>query len=441
MPIHFGSRVYRLPAAVCTAVLVGLLAACAGRDVTAPADRSPGHRTDLVPADGGGGGLPVPNASWSSFFAPPPNSSPGAVSATPQVDFGSVPDSTWVVVNVNGTIQQVSNPECAYAPPYWPCQGGSVVSDFEYVPGEVGPVRLWANGGIVKLRGVGGTNGSSGIGLHYMASAGSFTGKVNAQPKWAWNPTTGTGPYSYNLSGGYDVSVMAVPNPVGISDSGPLDSLGTRRYSVQPLYGLQYINPLDWSWTWPAGAISWYFIPGDSVGPNPGFTGQFIEVSQCHFQQTCEYTPPGPGRMQATSYVETKYVVVRSANVCELPPSSDGVDDEDWAVPANCGPLTRRCPKVLGKVITAGIRVAGTLHTFKFEGPFTRSSATSVPATYPIRPTVSEDGMWIAESGSVTVYCYGFYIPIRSGVRVFVGTASYASSDLHMVMGPSHPDF
>jgi hypothetical protein len=301
---------------------------------------------------------------------------------------------------------------------------------------------MWANGAAVKLRGGVGTNENAAIGLHYVSTGGPLAGKVNAQARWAWDPNFGTGPFSYYLSGGYDVSAMAVPSPLGISDSGPLDSLGTRRYTLQPLYGLQLINPLDFYWHPPAGSISWYFIPGDSVSERTGLLGQFYEIPQCQYQQTCQYTPPGPGRMQATAYVETQYAALRSNNVCDIPADPDGVEDEELAsTPTNCGPMSRRCPRILGKVVTAGIRVAGTLHTFKFEGPFTRLGLQSVPGTYPIRPTVSEDGWWIAESGTITVDCWGFYIPLNSRANLFIGRASYRTGDLHMVMGPSHPDF
>jgi hypothetical protein len=439
-----GTQLSRAPRRLSLALvysLLGALTACDGRDLTAPAERSPQSRADLVPS-GDYPGLPVPNESWSSFFAPPSNSSPSEVSALTPVEVGTIPDSTWVVINVSGDVQQAWNPDCAYAPPNWPCQSGSVVGAFEPVPSEGGSVQMWANSSPVKLRGVGGSNSTSAIGLHYPTTGGPLTGKVSAQAKYAWNPNTGTGPFSYYLSGGYSVSAMGVPSPIGITDSGPMDSLGTRQYSVEPLYGLQYINPLDWSWTWPAGAIRWYFIPGDSVSERAGFTGQFIEVGQCQFQATCEYTPTGPGRMQATAYVETRYAMLRSSNVCEVPADPDGIEDEELvSTPTNCGPMSRRCPRILGKVVTAGIRVAGTLHTFKFEGPFIRIGLQSVPGTYPIKPTVSEDGWWIAESGTITVDCWGFYIPINSRANVFIGRATYRTGDLHMVMGPSHPDF
>lgn len=92
-------------------------------------------------------------------------------------------------------------------------------------------------------------------------------------------------------------------------------------------------------------------------------------------------------------------------------------------------------------MITAGITVAGILHTFKFDGQMTRVSGPVSPATYSIaHPTVSEDAWWIAESGTITVNCSGVYSPNAFGFTLWIGTATYAGqSDLHMILGPNHP--
>jgi hypothetical protein len=244
------------------------------------------------------------------------------------------------------------------------------------------------------------------------------------------------------LSGGYFVNVMQVETPLALGEGEPEDSLGTRTYSVQPRYELQFSNPLDWGYYRPPGSVVWEFLPGDSVPATGPWNGPRWYLYECEYQTTCRWAPPRSGRMEATTYVETHAVTVRSANVCEPPAEWDGEDDLEENTEESCGPLSRRCPKILGKVVTAGITVAGRLHTFKFEGPFTRIGLRSVPGTYPIKPTVSEDGWWIVESGTITVDCWGFYIPIPGrNANLFIGQASYRTGDLHMVMGPSHPDF
>lgn len=105
---------------------------------------------------------------------------------------------------------------------------------------------------------------------------------------------------------------------------------------------------------------------------------------------------------------------------------------------------SRSCPRILsGKVIRAGISVAGILHTFSFEGPMGRLSPALSPVRYVIaHPTVSEDVWWIAEAGWIAVNCTGVYSPSAFGARLWFGTASYAGqSDLHMILGPNHPSF
>lgn len=104
--------------------------------------------------------------------------------------------------------------------------------------------------------------------------------------------------------------------------------------------------------------------------------------------------------------------------------------------------VSSKCPDLLmGKVITAGIVVAGTLHTFEFDGPMYLTGAGASPAHYNVNPTVSTDSKWIAESGWISVNCFGGYATIF-GRRVWAGTASYAGqSDLHMVYGPGHGAF
>jgi hypothetical protein len=102
------------------------------------------------------------------------------------------------------------------------------------------------------------------------------------------------------------------------------------------------------------------------------------------------------------------------------------------------------CPQpILGKVATTLVPIAGRNHEFKFEGTFWRVNPLvgRSPAWYKIpRPTLSKDDWWMAESGNIQLVCWGRY-QIILGTRTWVGTMYVQSTDLHVVMGPGHPDF
>ena len=103
-----------------------------------------------------------------------------------------------------------------------------------------------------------------------------------------------------------------------------------------------------------------------------------------------------------------------------------------------------RCPdQLFGRVVTALIPVAGRNHEFKFSGPMNRVGIARSPATYQISgPTTSTDNWWMAASGTISVYCNGYYTPWVGGARYWIGRTDYAGrSDLHMVMSAGHPDF
>jgi hypothetical protein len=101
------------------------------------------------------------------------------------------------------------------------------------------------------------------------------------------------------------------------------------------------------------------------------------------------------------------------------------------------------CPlRFLGVTQPTLITVAGRNHEFQFESTpthqFVRLTAGRSPATYQIKfPATSRDAWWIAEAGNITVWCRGVYFR----KDWWVGTVTVLDSDLHMVMGPGHPDF
>lgn len=130
---------------------------------------------------------------------------------------------------------------------------------------------------------------------------------------------------------------------------------------------------------------------------------------------------------------------------CPLP-GGDGEEEPGEGECEECNPPGEEstiCPQpFIGNVQPALITVAGRNHEFRFHSsetyPFTRLTGGRSPATYQIGlPTTSKDAWWIAESGTITVWCRGAWVS-----RVlWLGTLTVVDSDLHMVMGPGHPDF
>lgn len=123
------------------------------------------------------------------------------------------------------------------------------------------------------------------------------------------------------------------------------------------------------------------------------------------------------------------------------PPATDSIPDC-----VDCNPPEEEstiCPQpFLGNVQPALITIAGRNHEFSFSStptyPFTRLTGGRSPATYEIGlPTTSRDAWWIAQAGTITVWCRGAWITRKH----WVGTLTVVDSDLHMVMGPGHPDF
>jgi hypothetical protein len=253
---------------------------------------------------------------------PTPPTSGGAPGEV--VTIAAIPDSTWVLITVGGEVTGQTNPACGTLPPAWPCPAGPITSNFDSEPGTFGPVQLRAeNWGAVKLRG---TGGNTAIGLHFQDAAGSLSGWTQVNSLVAWNPNDGGGTPSYFLSGGYYVNVMQIASPLLLSEGPPADSLGTRTYTVGPLYGLKFSNPLDWGFYRPPGSVVWEFLPGDDVPETGTWSGPRWYLYECEYQTTCRWAPPRPGRMEAYAYVEGRGAFVRSGTrECQAPGQPSGL--------------------------------------------------------------------------------------------------------------------
>jgi hypothetical protein len=145
-------------------------------------------------------------------------------------------------------------------------------------------------------------------------------------------------------------------------------------------------------------------------------------------------TPPGgdPGTVCPTSESVSCPVPPDSMPVCEVDCPPDGEDEEESDI----------CPQpLLGRTLTTLVNVAGRNHEFKFSGTLNRVNRLQgrSPAWYEISgPTVSNDSWWIAESGNIQLVCWGRW---RFRNSVWIGVVAVQDTDLHMVMGPGHPDF
>lgn len=111
----------------------------------------------------------------------------------------------------------------------------------------------------------------------------------------------------------------------------------------------------------------------------------------------------------------------------------------------DCEPTTEDnsiCPQPLeGRTLTTLVNVAGRNHEFQFTGTMKRVNPLvgRSPAWYKISgPTASEDTWWIAESGNSQLVCWGRW---HFRASLWLGTVYVNATDLHMVMGPGHPDF
>jgi hypothetical protein len=139
-----------------------------------------------------------------------------------------------------------------------------------------------------------------------------------------------------------------------------------------------------------------------------------------------------PGGRQCMSSVDVDEQALQGCTSGGGEPPDPGDEDESTI-----------CPQpFLGNVQPALITVAGRNHEFQFHSsltyPFRRLTGGRSPATYEIGlPTTSKDAWWIAERGTITVWCRGAWITRTH----WVGTLTVVDSDLHMVMGPGHPDF
>jgi hypothetical protein len=127
-----------------------------------------------------------------------------------------------------------------------------------------------------------------------------------------------------------------------------------------------------------------------------------------------------------------------SAIDCTPPEEFEVEVEDDGTLPPE-DEVTSQCPSTLsGKVLTTMIPVAGENHVFEFDGPMIRKQLlANGNGWYGIRETISNSNMWVAIRGDVLAMCRGVCMPLRQGVRLWVGVASSIDvRNMEYIMGP-----
>jgi hypothetical protein len=293
-------------------VLVGsfcalaFLGGCDSREVTGPAP--------LATASDAGTSESA-SSLGSVLLRPTATSHPVEVANLPFQPIASIHARTWVVVRAHGGVTMTPIPDCGGAPetPSWVCGLGSGMPEFSSAaPTESGPVQVmasWSTGQArVPLRGAGG----GAVGLLRAGAGVTLTGRLNLPGNYWYRVGEDPVP-TYTFSGGYTVSAEAIGTPLRVQE-GPADANGTREYSVTPLYGLQFVNPLEPYYLayQPAGALTWKFVYGRNVADDGTGGIGFSYVTSCSGATVCRYTPSQSGRMVAGAFVEGQYVEMGS---------------------------------------------------------------------------------------------------------------------------------
>lgn len=276
--------------------------------------------------------------------------------------FAAVPAFKWALVRVTGKWDVRPNPACGDQPPEWRCSTNDAYSSFAPAPDAfAGPVRvaMFRDGTLdewLLLRAFGSPD--AGVGLTQREIARS----VSAAPALL-NPTvqrygnTGESVASYIIEGSYTVTVTEIASPIRVTESAA-EADGTRTYTVEPLYGLQYINPSGWTPSSdPPGALRWYFVPGENVDPAAPNSDPPWTINECRNQTTCRWQPPGPGRVQVAAFVETRRARARNEDdPCQVRIAATTADggcggEEAPRVQVTCGSPTGGSPHRGGPVV------------------------------------------------------------------------------------------
>jgi hypothetical protein len=226
-----------------------------------------------------------------------------------------IPDSSWAVLRISGTVSYTINPDCQNSPYVyltacgdldgkqtgeWFYNGSSHVDLATVPPGTAPhlPIAMFTDD----------TDADAGISLVRNTSGGPWNVYAyrHISHHGIFSTLTGFGPAGNFLGGRQTVRVTRIPSPLvltGPDAVAPGDSAG---FDVRPFDGLRFYDPNQFD---PAQAwVSWDFFPGDTGGVHrDGWT----EDTGCSgvLRTHCSFTPREAGRLFVSAYVMGRWVV------------------------------------------------------------------------------------------------------------------------------------
>lgn len=380
---------------------------------------------------------PVPQSATLAELEAAYDLVPGAPVQTEWTNHTPIPDSSWILVEIRGTIGYSRNPHCYSA-------GAKGYCDAPPLPietgGPWGPLQAGALAGFTIQYGSQPAPNSAGHGnllysptddpaseigrrLFYNAlGPGKLWARREVYQTYAGSPTNPTVGYwpVFVHSGEQVLKVQVVPTPLRIDGPAfvPPGEPGTWTATIVGDFRLREANRVP--------AVQWEFFPGDTFAThNRSAPRETVALSQCSTLE-CTYIPYTSGRMVAWTYVEGQYVnvasqVFRLQNV-QLELKCNGAQDSTRVTRAD----RVRCE------VTSSTDIVGW--DFVADGGAYRSPAEGAT---PFKGTAWEGPMVL--SGAVTVRARIGSIEESKTVRVVVAPREWDALQMPRALSEEQP--